>query len=159
MSRNDNVAENMVDRAVAKITEQTEAGKEALKKEKASGGLAAAKKAMKIMLIEDLGKMISKFCYQSEEFSSAVEKCDKTLLSVVEEIMKMVDQSKPSLSDVAAYMAAVKAYLPEAEVICSFRINIHKEQDDDLLDLETFAQPADSEGGGAIILDLFGAED
>lgn len=139
--------------AAEKIAAEMNEAKEKLKSEK-GGGIAAARRAMKTVLIEEIGKMISKFCYQNEEFAEAVDKCDKKLIDIVEEITKDVDQNNPSLSDVVAYMRAVKCYLSEAEVICSFRINIHKEVDDDLLDLESFAVP--EEQTGAIILDLFG---
>lgn len=145
---------DICDRAAEKIAAEAEAATEALKKEKASGGIAAAKKAMKLVLIAEISKMLSKFCYQNEEFAAEVEKSGKKLSDIIDEIMGGVDQSKPSLSDVEAYMKAVKAYFCDAEVICSFRINIHKEQDDDLFDLESFAEP--EVGGGAIILDLFG---
>lgn len=144
------------ERAAEKIALQISEAKDKLKGEK-GGGIAAARRAMKLVLIQEIGNMISRFCYQNEEFASAVEKCEKTLLEIVEEITKDVDQNNPSLSDVVAYMRAVKCYLSEAEVICSFRINIHKEVDDDLFDLESFAAP--EEQSGAIILDLFGAED
>ena len=147
-----NEEKTVCDIAADKIMMQVPECRDKLQKEKATG-IAAAKKAMKLMLVEEIGKMIAKFCYQNEDFAAAVEKCDKELSAVVDEIINGVDQSKPSLSDVEAYMKAVKAYLPEAEVICSFRINIHKEFDDDLLDLESFAAP---QTGGAIILDLFG---
>ena len=139
--------------AAEKVAAQVKEAKEKLKGEK-GGGVAAARRAMKLVLVEEIGKMISKFCYQNEEFAAAVERCDKAILDVVEEVTKDVDQNNPSLSDVVAYMRAVKCYLLEAEVICSFRINIHKEIDDDLLDLESFAVP--DEQSGAIILDLFG---
>lgn len=139
--------------AAEKIAAQIKEAKEKLKGEK-GGGVAAARRAMKLVLIEEIGKMISKFCYQNDEFAEAVERYDKTILDVVEEVTKDVDQNNPSLSDVVAYMRAVKCYLSEAEVICSFRINIHKEVDDDLLDLDSFAVP--DEQSGAIILDLFG---
>lgn len=139
--------------AAEKIAAQMKEATEKLKGEK-GGGVAAARRAIKLVLIEEIGKMISKFCYQNDEFAEAVERYDKTILDVVEEVTKDVDQNNPSLSDVVAYMRAVKCYLSEAEVICSFRINIHKEIDDDLLDLESFAVP--DEQSGAIILDLFG---
>ncbi len=149
---------NVCDIAVEKLTAELKAGKEQLSKEKASSGLALAKKEMKKIMIDDLCRMLTKFCYQNEEFAEAVEKSDRTLLSIVEDIMKLVSPTNPGITDVTAYMTAVKAYLSEAEVICSFRINIHKEQDDDLLDLESFAQPAEAQSG-AIILDLFTSED
>ena len=139
--------------AAEKIAAQMKEATEKLKGEK-GGGVAAARRAIKLVLIEEIGKMISKFCYQNDEFAEAVERYDKTILDVVEEVTKDVDQNNPSLSDVVAYMRAVKCYLSEAEVICSFRINIHKEVDDDLLDLDSFAVP--DEQSGAIILDLFG---
>lgn len=141
------------EKAAERIAGEIKEAKDKLKGEK-GGGIAAARRAMKLMLVDEIGKMISKFCYQNEEFATAVDKCDKKLLDIVEEITKDVDQSSPAISDVVAYMRAVKCYLSEAEVICSFRINIHKEVDDDLLDLESFAVP--EEQSGAIILDLFG---
>ena len=139
--------------AAEKVAAQIKEAEEKLKGEK-GGGIASARRAMKLVLVEEIGNMISKFCYQNEEFATAVERCDMTILDVVDQITKDVDQNNPSLSDVVAYMRAVKCYLSEAEVICSFRINIHKEVDDDLLDLESFAVP--DESSGAIILDLFG---
>lgn len=145
--------------AAEKIALQMQEAKDKLSADKLSADknkkrLEAAWCAMKLVLIEDIGKMISRFCYQNEEFAAAVETCQKTLLEIVDEVTKDVDQNNPSLSDVVAYMRACKAYLPEAEVICSFRINIHKEVDDDLLDLENFEIP--EAPSGAIILDLFG---
>ncbi len=147
---------NVCERAAEKVVAQMKEAKDKLNADKKVNGIAGARRAMKLVLIEEIGKMISKFCYQNEEFAGAVERCDKTILDVVEEVSKDVDQNNPSLSDVVAYMRAVKCYLSEAEVICSFRINIHKEIDDDLLDLESFAVPEES--SGAIILDLFGTE-
>lgn len=141
--------------AAEKISAQITEAKESLSKDKATG-IAAARKVMKLILVAEIGNMVSKFCYQNEEFAEAVNKCDKTILDVVGEVTKDVDQNNPSISDVVAYMRAVKCYLSEAEVIGSFRINIHKEVDDDLLDLESFAEPQQS---SAIILDVFGTED
>lgn len=142
--------------AAEKIAAQIAEAKESLSKDKATG-IAAARKAMKLILVAEIGNMVSKFCYQNEEFAEAVNKCDKTILDVVGEVTKDVDQNNPSISDVVAYMRAVKCYLSEAEVICSFRINIHKEVDDDLFDLESFVAP--EEKSSAIILDVFGTED
>ena len=145
---------DVCDRAAEKVALQIKEAKDKLSQDKSKNGIAAARRAMKLILADEIGKMISKFCYQNEEFSAAVEKSEKTLLDVVDEVSKDVDQNNPGLSDVVVYMRAVKCYLSEAEVICSFRVNIHKEQDDDLLDLESYAMP--EEQSGAIILDLFG---
>ena len=105
-------------------------------------------------LAEPIGNMLIKFCYQNEEFAQAVERFDKPLIDLLHEICKMSTKDKPGISDVEAYAKAVKFYLPAAEVICSFRVNLPEERDDDLLDLESFAAP--EEHTGAIILDLFG---
>lgn len=105
-------------------------------------------------LCEPIGKMTMKFCYQNEEFALAVERCDRPFIELLKEIVKMSTRDKPGVSDVEAYAKAVKFYLPAGEVICSFRVNLPDERDNDLLDLESF-EPQD-ESGGAIILDLFG---
>lgn len=90
------------ERAAEKIALQISEAKDKLKGEM-GGGIAAARRAMKLVLIQEIGNMISRFCYQNEEFASAVEKCEKTLLEIVEEVTKDVDQNNPSLSDVVAY--------------------------------------------------------
>ena len=48
--------------AAEKIAAQMKEATEKLKGEK-GGGVAAARRAMKLVLIEEIGKMISKFCY------------------------------------------------------------------------------------------------
>lgn len=103
-----------------------------------------------------IGNMLIKFCYQNEEFARAIERFDKPLIDLLKDIAKMSTREKPGVSDVEAYAKAVKFYLPAAEVICSFRVNLPEERDDDLLDLESFAEPQQS---SAIILDVFGTED
>jgi hypothetical protein len=107
-------------------------------------------------LCAPIGNMLVKFCYQNEEFAQAVERFDRPLIDLLKDIAKMSTREKPGVSDVEAYAKAVKFYLPAAEVICSFRVNLPEERDDDLLDLESFAEPQQS---SAIILDVFGTED
>jgi hypothetical protein len=58
---------------------------------------------------------------------------------------------------VEAYAKAVKFYLPAGEIICSFRVNLPEERDEDLIDLESVAVPDVS--SSAIILDIFGTEE
>lgn len=103
-------------------------------------------------LCEPIGKMLTRFCYQNEEFALAVERSDGTMLDMLRGIVKMSTRDKPMVSDVEAYAKAVKFYLPAGEVICSFRVNLPEERDDDLLDLENVTVPEQS---SAIILDLF----
>lgn len=107
------------------------------------------------ILAEEIGKMLTRFCYQNEEFALAVQRCDKTLVDIVEDITKTTS-NKAALSDVEAYAAAVKHYLPAAQVVVSFRINLPDELDDDLMELEEGVGDA---GTSAMILDLFGAEE
>ena len=107
------------------------------------------------VLAEEIGKMLTRFCYQNEEFAQAVDRCDKTLTDIVEGITSTTS-GKAALSDVEAYAAAVKYYLPAAQVIVSFRVNLPDEFDDDLLVLEDDANSAESQ---AIILDLFNTEE
>ena len=107
------------------------------------------------ILAEEIGKMLTRFCYQNEEFALAVQRCDKTLVDIVEDITKTTS-NKAALSDVEAYAAAVKHYLPAAQVVVSFRINLPDELDDDLIELEEGVGDA---GTSAMILDLFGAEE
>lgn len=108
-------------------------------------------------LAKPIGDMLTKFCYQNEEFALAVERCDKPLMELLRETVKMSTRDKPGVSDVEAYVKAVKFYLPAAEVICSFRVNLPEERDEDLLDLENVAEP--EEQHKAMILDLFGTEE
>ena len=105
-------------------------------------------------LCKPIGDMLTRFCFQNEKFAQAVERFDKPLIDLLREIAKMSTRDKPGVSDVEAYVKAVKFYLPAAEVICSFRVNLPDERDNDLLDLEAFAEP--QEQSSAIILDLFG---
>ncbi len=107
------------------------------------------------LLAEEIGKMLIRFCYQNEEFALAVQRCDKTLIDIVEDITK-TSQGKAALSDVEAYAAAVKHYLPAAQVVVSFRVNLPEEIDSDLIELEEGAGDA---GTSAMILDLFGTEE
>ena len=108
-------------------------------------------------LCEPIGRMLMKFCYQNEEFALAVERNEGSLLDLLRGIVKMSTKDKPMVSDVEAYAKAVKFYLPAGEIICSFRVNLPEERDDDLLDLESVT--AKPEQNSAIILDVFGVED
>ena len=141
---------NICDRAAEKLTQQMKAVSE----DKSLKGFEAT--AVKY-LCDPIGKMLMKFCYQNEEFAQAVERFDKPLIDLLREIAKMSTRDKPGVSDVEAYAKAVKFYLPAGEVICSFRVNLPEERDDDLFDLESTAVPEAQ--SSAIILDVFGVED
>ena len=106
---------------------------------------------MRSSLIEEISRMLTRFCYQDEEFAREVVECKRTVADVVDEITKKVSPDKPQLSDIEAYAAAVQFYIPSAKVTVSFRISIPCELDDDLIGL------GDEESGGAMILDLFSA--
>ena len=136
------------DRAVDKLREQMEAAKQ-------DKGLKGFEATMVKYLVGPIGNMLMKFCYQNEEFAQAVERFDRPLAELLKEISKMSSRDNPGVSDVEAYAKAVKFYLPAAEVICSFRVNLPEERDEDLFDLEAVAVPEQS---SAIILDVFGVE-
>ena len=137
---------NVCDRAADKLRQQINDAKQ----EKNLKGFEST--AIKC-LCEPIGNMLIKFCYQNEEFALAVERFDKPLIEALKDIAKMSTKDKPMISDVEAYAKAVKFYLPAGEIICSFRVNLPEERDDDLLDLEVTEAPVQSE---AIILDVFG---
>lgn len=137
---------NICERAAEKVAAEMEA----VKSDKGLKGFEAT--AVKC-LCDPIGKMIMKFCYQNEEFALAVERCERPLIESLREIVKMSTRDKPMVSDVEAYAKAVKFYLPAGEIICSFRVNLPEERDDDLLDLEA-VMPV-PEQSSAIILDVF----
>lgn len=141
---------NVCDRAAEKLAAEMEAAKQ----DKGLKGFEAT--AVKY-LCEPIGKMIMKFCYQNEEFALAVERCERPFVEALKEITKMPTKDKPGVSDVEAYAKAVKFYLPAGEIICSFRVNLPEERDEDLIDLESVAVPDVS--SSAIILDIFGTEE
>ena len=132
-----------------KLREQMESAKQ-------DKGLKGFEATMVKYLVGPIGNMLMKFCYQNEEFAQAVERFDKPFVDLLKEICKMSSREKPGVSDVEAYAKAVKFYLPAAEVICSFRVNLPEERDEDLFDLEAVAVPEQS---SAIILDVFGIGD
>lgn len=135
---------NISDLAADKLAKELERAEKAFK---GSTPIMEIKRA----LVVPICKMLTKFCYQNEEFAQAVMRCDKELMDNVSELVKDVTRSNPSISDVEAYLRAVRFYLPAAEVTVSFRILLPNEYDDDLLDLG--AEPRD-DSGQAIILDL-----
>ena len=141
---------NICERAAEKVAAEMEA----VKSDKSLKGFEAT--AVKC-LCDPIGKMIMKFCYQNEEFALAVERYERPLIESLREIVKMSTRDKPMVSDVEAYAKAVKFYLPAGEIICSFRVNLPEERDDDLLDLESVT--AEPKQNSAIILDVFGVED
>lgn len=141
---------NICDRASEKLMAQMKA----VETDKSLKGFEAT--AVKY-LCEPIGRMLMKFCYQNEEFAQAVERFDRPLIDLLREIAKMSTRDKPGVSDVEAYAKAVKFYLPAGEVICSFRVNLPEERDDDLFDLESAAVPEAQ--SSAIILDLFATEE
>ena len=137
---------NISDRAADKLSKELE------RAEKAFKGTTPAME-IKRAIAEPVAKMLTKFCYQDEEFAQAVVRCEKELIDNVAEIVKDVTRSNPSISDVEAYVRAVRFYLPAAQVTVSFRVLLPNELDDDLLDLGADPIPAD-ESHHAMILDL-----
>ena len=136
---------NISDRAADKLSKELE------RAEKVFKGTTPIQE-IKRAIVGPVCKMLTKFCYQDEEFAQAVLRCEKELIDNVAEIVKDVTRSNPSISDVEAYVRAVRFYLPAAEVTVSFRILLPNEYDDDLLDLG--AEPKQDTEGQAIILDL-----
>ena len=104
-------------------------------------------------LTDPVGNMLIRFCYQDIDVAEAVKRSEKTLAEVITEITKDLSRSNPALSDVEAYAAALKQYLPEAQVNVSFRVLIPNEFDDDLDIINNVPKKE------AIILDLFGNEE
>lgn len=109
---------------------------------------------MRTLLIEEVSRMLIRFCYQNEEFAGEICRCERTLSDAVDALMKNIGPNKPQLSDVEAYAAAVQFYIPSAQVTVSFRLTIPTEIDDDLLEIND-----EGEGSHAIILDLFDTEE
>ncbi len=108
---------------------------------------------MRTSLIDEVSRMLIRFCYQNEEFAGEVCRCERTLADAVDALMKNISPDKPQLSDVEAYAAAVQFYIPSAQVTVSFRLTIPTEIDDDLLEIND-----EGAGSHAIILDLFDTE-
>lgn len=108
-------------------------------------------------LCEQIGKMLVKFCYQSEDFAAAVVERKGDLYACTKEI---IDKrwNKMGVSDVEAYADAVKYYMPGATVRATFRIDAPRETDDDLLFDEPPPAGTDEPAHTAIILDLFGED-
>ena len=108
---------------------------------------------MRTSLIDEVSRMLIRFCYQNEEFANEVCRCERTLSDAVDALMKNISPDKPQFSDVEAYAAAVQFYIPSAQVTVSFRLTIPTEIDDDLLEIND-----EGEESHAIILDLFDME-
>lgn len=137
---------NISDRAADKLAAELERAEKAFR---GSTPIMEIKRA----IVTPVAHMLTKFCYQDEEFAEAVVRCERELMDNVNEIVKDVTRSNPSISDVEAYLRAVRFYLPAAEVTVSFRILLPNEFDDDLLDLG--AEPVSvDETHHAMILDL-----
>ena len=107
-------------------------------------------------LTEPVGNMLIRFCYQDTEVAQAITRSEKTLTDVITVITKDLSRSNPALSDVEAYAAAVKQYLPAAQVNVTFRVLLPNEFDDDLALINDVP---DEDKHHAIILDLFNTED
>ena len=101
-------------------------------------------------MINEVVRMLTRFIYQNEEFAAEVVKCQRTIDDAVDIILKDISADAPQLSDVEAFAAAVRFYIPSAQVTVSFRLNIPCELDDDLVGLGD-----DMIGGDSMILDLF----
>lgn len=142
-----NEEKNVSERAADKLLSQMERLKKMY--EKAS----TVENRIKGTLVEPVGQMLVKFCYQDEEFATAIERSERDLTDVIGDIAKHVTRDKPALSDAEAYALAVKCYLPAAEVSVSVRVVLPEELDDDLLFLDVPENTGDEHR--AMILDLF----
>lgn len=108
-------------------------------------------------LCEQIGRMLIKFCYQSEDFAAAVVDRKGDLYACTKEIIDK-GWDKKGVSDVEAYADAVKYYMPGATVRATFRIDAPRETDDDLFFDEPTSTGTDESAHTAIILDLFGED-
>ena len=140
----ENEVKTVSDEAAAKLEAELA---EALSAYKGADTVIAIKRA----LAPAIARMLTKFAYQDEEFATAVAR-GGTLLDNVNAIAKDITRDKPALSDVDAYIKAVKFYLPAAEVTVSFRVAMPNELDADLGDINA------ADESHAIILDLFDSE-
>lgn len=132
--------------------DKLEAERKAIEAKKDSTAEGAIRRA----LAGAVAERMTAFIYQDDtgELARQVVKDGRKLDECVGEIVKGVDRSRPAISDLDAYSKAIRYYLPEAVVRCTFRCVVPQEIDDDMafLDLDTADQP---ETGGAQILDLY----
>lgn len=151
-----NQEKNTIDQAVDKLQKELSLADKAFK-----GSTVSL--LIKRSLAPSVAGMLMKFCYQNEEFAQAVGRCEKTVIDLINELSKKVTRDNPSLSDVEAYAAAVKFYLPAAQVTVSFRILLPEERDDDLIFLNMEAEQTTDDGSSAeqeaLILDLFNTDE
>lgn len=101
-------------------------------------------------LAEPIASMMVRFVYQEDMFAEAVNRDEKKLIDCLSGILKLGSRENPVVSDLDAYIEAVRYYIPEGKVTMSCRVVIPLERDDDLFDLGTEDDPE----GGAIILEL-----
>ena len=141
-------AERAVAHDKGKMTEAVLALSKVMKLGTGSQRALDALTAMRSSMIDEVSRMLTRFCYQNGEFAEEVLKCERDVGCAVDAILGKVSADKPALSDLEAYAAAVQFYIPSAQVTVSFRINIPCEIDDDLGELGV-------SDGGAMILDLF----
>lgn len=144
-----NEEKNVSERAADRLLSQMEHAKKLYEK------AATFENRMKASLVEPIGNMLVRFCYQDEEFATAIERSDKELIAVLGNLVSHVTRDKPALSDAEAYALAVKCYLPAAEVSVSVRVVLPEEADDDLLFLDLPEHTGDTSEQSAMILDLF----
>ena len=137
--------------AADKLTAEMQAAKESFSKN-TNSHIDTIRK----YLTDPVGNMLIRFCYQDSEVAQAVERSDKTLTEVIIEITKDLSRSNPALSDVEAYAAAVKQYLPAAQVNVNFRVLLPNEFDDDLALINDVPK---EDKKHAIILDLFDTQE
>ena len=137
----DNINQTNADRAAAKLHKEAEA----VSKLKGSGYPTGIMKG----LVTPICSMLVRFCYQDEVFAEHVLEKKERLIACMERIVKLSTRDEPVVSDLDAYAAAVRFYVPEGKVTMSCRV-VMPVADDDLLDLGVDA----GEEGGAIILDF-----
>lgn len=92
---------------------------------KATGG----REAMLRYMAKPVGEMLERFCWQSEDFAAAVAERKATLRDCLSAILSGATYG---ISDVEAYAAAVKFYMPGAKVRATFRVDAPVETDFDL---------------------------
>lgn len=139
----ENINQTAADRAADKLQKEAEA----VSKLKGSGYPTGIMRE----LSGPICSMLVRFCYQEEDFAQAVLNHKDKLQTCLERIVKLSSREKPVVSDLDAYIEAVRFYIPEGKVTMSCRVVIPVERDDDLLDLGTVD---DDPEDGAIILEL-----
>ncbi len=102
-----------------------------------------------------VAERLSAFVFQDDtgELARAVLKPGRTLTGCLDACLEGVGRDNPVLSDIDAYTRALRYYLPEGSVRCSFRVVVPQEVDEDLLFLDS--TDTQKTGKTAVVLDFF----